>query len=59
MEDTEILSIKKSDLEGLLNHYPSIREDMKNIADQRSRKNKIAAGVAKKVNFKISADRYN
>ena len=57
MEETELLAIKTSDLDKILEYYPEIAEELKAVAIQRAVKNKDAIKIAKRVGFKIDPER--
>ena len=53
MEDTEILGIKKADLENALELFPEIREEMTNLALRRMHRNMMAINITQKVGIKL------
>ena len=57
MEETELLAIKTEDLDKILLKYPDVLKELTTISSQRFLKNKEAILIAKKVGFKIDAER--
>ena len=58
MEETEFLMIKKDDLLRILSEYPSIYEEMKDMALNRFKSNQTALKVAILANFKVDDEMY-
>ena len=59
MEDTEILVIKKSRLEKILNKFHHIKAEMDRIANNRYESGISAINIAHRAGFKVSEERYN
>ena len=58
MEDTQLLILKKQDLENALLLYPDIAQEMAIVAHQRNEKNKLAVNIAEKTGYKLDAQKY-
>ena len=57
MEETELLAIKRSDLDRVLENYPDITKELRTIANQRYDKNKEAIKLSQKAGFKIEENK--